>query len=158
MSNVKEDFEVIRMLGEPALMEQLAEECSELAQAALKLARKERGENPTPKTLDECFKAIIEEMADVKLCIWVVEASRSFDLRCNCDRKRERWAQRIREARGETPKEKKTRQSEFLKMFPNAEPKEGVMDICPLILDKSAKCFKVNCKVCQKDFWLAEVK
>lgn len=159
MSNVKEDFEVIRMLGEPALMEQLAEECSELAQAALKLARKERGENPTPKTLDECFKAIIEEMADVKLCIWVVEASRSFDLRCNCDRKRERWAKRIREARGETPGEKKkTRQSEFLKIFPNAEPKEGVMDICPLILDKSAKCFKVNCKVCQKDFWLAEVK
>lgn len=158
MSNFKEDFEDIRMLGEPALMEQLAEECSELAQAALKLARKERGENPTPKTLDECFKALIEEMADVKLCIWVVEASRSFDLRCNCDRKRERWAQRIREARGETQEKKKTRQSEFLKMFPNALEEEGVMNICPLILDKSAKCFKVNCKVCQKDFWLAEVK
>lgn len=159
MSNFKEDLEDIRMLGEPALMEQLAEECSELAQAALKLARKERGENPTPKTLDECFKALIEEMADVKLCIWVVEASRSFDLRCNCDRKRERWAQRIREARGETPGEKKkTRQSEFLKIFPDALEEEGVMNICPLILDKSAKCFKVNCKVCQKDFWLAEVK
>ena len=158
MSNFKEDLEDIRMLGEPALMEQLAEECSELAQAALKLARKERGENPTPKTLDECFKALIEEMADVKLCIWVVEASRSFDLRRNCDRKRERWAQRIREARGETTENKKTRQSEFLKMFPNANQKEGVMDICPLILDKSEKCFKVNCKVCQKDFWLAEVK
>lgn len=159
MSNFKEDLEDIRMLGEPALMEQLAEECSELAQAALKLARKERGENPTPKTLDECFKALIEEMADVKLCIWVVEASRSFDLRCNCDRKRERWAQRIREARGETPGEKKkTRQSELLKIFPKALEEEGVMNICPLILDKSAKCFKVNCKVCQKDFWLAEVK
>lgn len=102
MSNFKGDFEVIRTLGEPALLEQLAEECSELAQAALKMARLERGETPGEK--------------------------------------------------------KKTRQSEFLKMFPNAEPKEGVMDICPLILDKSAKCFKANCKVCQKDFWLAEVK
>lgn len=159
MSNFKEDLEAIRMLGEPALMEQLAEECSELAQAALKLARKERGENPTPKTLDECFKALIEEMADVKLCIWVVEASRSFDLRCNCDRKRERWAQRIREARGEVPGEKKkTRQSELLKICPKVGLKEGVIDICPLFLDKSANCIKVNCKVCQKDFWLAEVK
>lgn len=96
------DFEVICSMGEPALLEQLAEECSELAQAALKLARLERGEN--------------------------------------------------------TPEKKKTRQSEFLKMFPNAGLKEGVMDICPLILDKSAKCFKANCRVCQKDFWLAEVK
>lgn len=53
MSNFKEDFEIIRMLGEPALLEQLAEECSELAQAALKLARLERGENPIPKTEEE---------------------------------------------------------------------------------------------------------
>lgn len=159
MSNFKEDLEDIRMLGEPALMEQLAEECSELAQAALKLARKERGENPTPKTLDECFKALIEEMADVKLCIWVVEASRSFDLRCNCDRKRERWAQRIREARGETPKEKKkTRQSEFLKILPNVGLEEGVIDVCPKATEKNAICFRLNCKVCKKDYWLAEVK
>lgn len=50
------DFEVICSLGEPALLEQLAEECSELAQAALKLARKERGENPTPKTEEECVE------------------------------------------------------------------------------------------------------
>ena len=51
MSDFKSDFEVIRSLGEPALLEQLAEECSELAQAALKLARLERGENPTPKAI-----------------------------------------------------------------------------------------------------------
>lgn len=163
MSNFKEDLEDIRMLGEPALMEQLAEECSELAQAALKLARKERGENPTPKTLDECFKALIEEMADVKLCIWVVEASRSFDLRCNCDRKRERWAQRIREARGEvpkeTPKEKKTRQSEFLKICPNAKMCDGVVFACPINLDDFVGCrHHGDCAECKKDFWLAEVK
>lgn len=50
MGDFKSDFEVICSQGEPALLEQLAEECSELAQAALKLARLERGENPTPKT------------------------------------------------------------------------------------------------------------
>ena len=158
MSNFKEDLEAIRMLGEPALMEQLAEECSELAQAALKLARKERGENPTPKTLDECFKALIEEMADVKLCIWVVEASRSFDLRCNCDRKRERWAQRIREARGETTEKKKTRQSEFLKIFPKAKMCDGVIFACPINLIDFVGCHHYSdCQSCKRDFWLAEV-
>lgn len=113
MSDFKSDFEVIRSLGEPALLEQLAEECSELAQAALKMARLERGENPTPKTLDECFEEIIEEMADVKLCIWVVEAIRGFNLSCNCYRKRERWAQRIRESRGETHKKRKPARASF---------------------------------------------
>ena len=107
MSDFKSDFEVIRTLGEPAMLEQLAEECSELAQAALKLAR---------------------------------------------------WAQRIREARGETPKEKKkTRQSEFLKMLPNVGMEEGVIDVCPKATEKNAICFRLNCKVCKKDYWLAEV-
>lgn len=159
MSNIKSDFEVIRTLGEPALLEQLAEECSELAQAALKLARLERGENPTPKTEEECVKDLLEELGDVNLCMSVIEANRGIHIRCLSVDKKARWAQRIREARGETPKEKKkTRQSEFLKIFPKVGLKEGVIDICPLFLDKSANCIKVNCRVCQKDFWLAEVK
>lgn len=45
----KEKTTIIETIGEPALLEQLAEECSKLSQAALKLARKLRGENPTPK-------------------------------------------------------------------------------------------------------------
>lgn len=165
MSNFKSDFEVIRTIGEPALLEQLAEECSELAQAALKLARLERCENPTPKTEEECVSALNEEMADVCLCMDVIKCVREYDLSNVGNKacvKMERWAQRIREARGETPKEtpgekKKTRQSEFLKIFPKVGLKEGVIDICPLFLDKSANCIKVNCRVCQKDFWLAEV-
>ena len=56
------DFEekttIIEKIGEPAVLEQLAEECSELAQAALKYARKQRGENPTPKSFDECYDAL----------------------------------------------------------------------------------------------------
>lgn len=162
MIKLKGDFEVIRTIGEPALLEQLAEECSELAQAALKLARKERGENPTPKTLGECFKDLIAEMADVQLCIWVVEISRGLDLRCHCDWKRERWAKRIREARGEVQKEmpgekKKTRQSEFLKMFPNARMDDGVAAACPSRVDKNFNCC-LPCDDCRKDFWLAEVE
>lgn len=42
---------ILNKIGEPAVLEQLAEECTELAQSALKLARKIRGENPTPKAL-----------------------------------------------------------------------------------------------------------
>lgn len=163
MSNFKSNFEVIRTLGEPALLEQLAEECAELAQAALKLARKERGENPTPKTLGECFKDLIAEMADVQLCIWVVEISRGLDLRCHCDWKRERWAKRILEARGETPGEKKkTRQSEFLKMFPNAVKIDGIPDFCPRVMDlkymPSGGCENIACGVCKKCYWEAEVE
>lgn len=41
--------DVLEMIGTAALLEQLAEESAELAQAALKMARKIRNENPTPK-------------------------------------------------------------------------------------------------------------
>lgn len=40
---------ILETLGTEAVLEQLAEEASELSQAALKLARKLRGVNPTPK-------------------------------------------------------------------------------------------------------------
>lgn len=162
MSNFKDDFEVIRMLGEPALMEQLAEECSELAQAALKLARLERGENPTPKAKIDCESALMEEIADVHLCIGVISThfecySKLNDIEIS---KRERWAQRIREARGETPEKKKTRQSEFLKMFPNAKRDDDeIIYICPNTCCKTVDCAGHNyCRTCRKDFWLAEVE
>lgn len=106
MINFKSDFEVIRSLGEPALLEQLAEECSELAQAALKLARLERGENPTPKTEEECVENLLEELGDVNLCMSVVEANRGIHIRCLSVDKKARWSQRIREARGENAKRK----------------------------------------------------
>ena len=60
--------EILNRIGLPALLEQTAEECSELAQACLKYARLLRQENPTPKTEQECVCALMEEIADVKLC------------------------------------------------------------------------------------------
>ena len=59
---------MIEKIGRPAMLEQLAEEASELAQACLKLARKERGENPTPKSKAECERELIEEFTDVIQC------------------------------------------------------------------------------------------
>ena len=156
MSNFKSDFEVICSLGEPALLEQLAEECSELAQAALKMERLERGENPTPKTEEECVENLLEELGDVNLCMSVVEANRGIHIRCLSVDKKARWSQRIREARGETPKEKKTRQSEFLKMFPNALMDGCTVAMCPVKVDENVDC-RLQCDDCRKDFWLAEV-
>ena len=56
------------IIGEAAMLEMLAEECAELSQAALKLARSIRGENPTPKSEDACRDAVMEEWADVLVC------------------------------------------------------------------------------------------
>ena len=51
------------------LLAQVAEECSELSQAALKMRRAMNGKNPTPKTVPECWDSFIEEYADVFLSI-----------------------------------------------------------------------------------------
>ena len=66
-------MKIIDEIGVPAMLEQLAEECAELAHASLKLARKIRGENPTPKDIPELIENLEEESADVNLCIWLLE-------------------------------------------------------------------------------------
>lgn len=62
-----EDFRI--PLSNAALLEALAEEASELAHAALKLARIYRGENPTPVSKEAGFKNLEEEVADVTLVL-----------------------------------------------------------------------------------------
>ena len=59
---------IVDYIGKAALLEQTAEEASELSQACLKMARKIRGENPTPKTLHDILENLNEEIADVDLC------------------------------------------------------------------------------------------
>lgn len=54
----------------------------------------------------------------------------------------------------------KTRQSEFLKMFPNAATYEddGILCIKPCVIDKSIECINgKNCDGCRRKYWLAEV-
>ena len=51
----------------------------------------------------------------------------------------------------------KTRQSELLKMFPNAEV-NGCIQICPNYIDNNFICPKILCKQCRMDYWLAEVE
>ena len=57
----------------------------------------------------------------------------------------------------------KTRQSEFLKMFPNASVGyNGTLVICPSQADTKAvtECVRSerNCDKCKRDFWLKEIK
>ena len=59
---------IVDYIGYPAMLEQLAEECAELGKAALKLARIERNENPTPVTKEEALENLREEYTDVVQC------------------------------------------------------------------------------------------
>ena len=63
--------EMIAMTGEEYMLRQLAEECAELAQAALKLVRAWNGETPVPAS--EARAALIEELADASLMQLIVE-------------------------------------------------------------------------------------
>jgi len=66
-------------IGTPAMLEQTAEECVELAHACLKLARYYRNENKVyGKNEEEMLNNLAEEMADVKICI--DEIVRGFDV------------------------------------------------------------------------------
>lgn len=59
---------MIEKIGASAMLEQLAEEATELAHAALKLARIERGENPTPVLKEDAVEHLIEEYTDAVQC------------------------------------------------------------------------------------------
>lgn len=56
----------------------------------------------------------------------------------------------------------KTRQSEFLKMFPNAKTdKSGILIFCPRNFDpeniNSVHCHRHGCLECRNNYWLTEV-
>lgn len=54
----------------------------------------------------------------------------------------------------------KTRQSEFLKLFPNAQTDSGCLNACPMDVfgNTGIDCNKHTCFECKKAFWLAEVE
>lgn len=93
-------MKIYEEIGEAAMLEQLAEECTELAQAALKLARLERGENPVRSTKEECTAHVLEEIADVECSLsqlthapWM-DTEEVFIL---SDKKTERWIKSLEE-------------------------------------------------------------
>lgn len=90
---------VFNMLQEEEILTQLAEEASELAQAALKLRRALDGTNHTPKSVRECRKALVEEIADMRVC-WQelplngAERMATYQI---AEKKQARWVKRLQE-------------------------------------------------------------
>ena len=78
------------------LLAQLAEECAELSQAALKLRRALTGINPTPVTAEEARANLIEEIADVyNVSGFLLETEDFLKIYDIVQRKRERWLKRL---------------------------------------------------------------
>lgn len=89
--------EIRQKVTEAALYEQLAEECVELAHAALKLARIKRGENPTPVSVEKAMGAVVEEFTDVRLMTYVLETGWDIEI---FEQKLLRWHKRLVEVNG----------------------------------------------------------
>ena len=76
------------------LLDQLAEEATELAHAALKASRIMRGENPTPVNIREAESKLIEEWTDLCLVADVIGLNLDEDI---YDAKLNRWTARLNE-------------------------------------------------------------
>ena len=78
------------------LLAGLAEEASELAQAALKLRRVYDGTNPTPVKEEDAQERLYEEMADVKLYCSMLKVNVKYISEMMLS-KQKRWEQRLME-------------------------------------------------------------
>lgn len=89
---------IVKTLSLDDLLIQLAEEASELAQAATKLYRVTHGANPSPVSLQDARDALVEEIADVNVAAEAVR--RKMGISCDDifemeDAKTERWRRRV---------------------------------------------------------------
>lgn len=79
------------------LLCQLAEEGAELSKAALKLRRVIDGKNPTPVKFEEAYDNFREEIADVMLCLQMLNMDPNhWTYKEIMDTKTERWANRLK--------------------------------------------------------------
>lgn len=78
------------------LLAQLAEECAELSQAALKLRRALTGINPTPVTVEDARLNLVEEAADVYNVLGLLlDAEDNAEIYEIIRRKKARWVKRL---------------------------------------------------------------
>lgn len=90
------DEKIKQHLPQDELLAQLAEECAELSQAALKLRRALTGINPTPMTAEEARANLVEEIADVyNVSGFLLETEDFLEIYDIVQRKRERWLNRL---------------------------------------------------------------
>lgn len=94
--NKIDDIEYVsQSLNQATVLEQLAEESAELAQAALKLSRIIRGNNPTTTTFSEACANLYEEYADVIVAAHVAYLHKECEIERIGGQKIDRWKYRI---------------------------------------------------------------
>ena len=94
----REVYFIRERVGEAEILAQFAEECAELAQAALKYRRALTGNNPTPMSVKTAGDNLLEEMADVSLCMSMLGRPEAEEQKQMIERsKLLRWAKRLRE-------------------------------------------------------------
>ena len=86
--------EIKRTVPVEELMAGLAEECCELAQAALKLRRVWDKTNPTPMTEDMAIERFYEEIADVRLYLNQIDVNMA-SIEEIMAQKEARWKKRL---------------------------------------------------------------
>ena len=99
MTHRKTINEIRKTVSKDDLLCQLAEECLELAQAALKLRRAITQTNPTPVTYNQALEDLMEEAADVVLCLRVLPEveENGYIIDIGIAEKAERWMNRLQE-------------------------------------------------------------
>lgn len=106
--------------------------------------------------------------AKARMCVSVKECrncpldkiNKTYDINC-FDRGFEEEATAIVEKWAELHSAK-TRQSVFLKLYPNAKMQDGAIKLCPLDLNVNFNCKatgeQISCNTCRKKYWLKEVE
>lgn len=90
------DEKIKQHLPQDELLTQLAEECAELSQAALKLRRALTGINPTPVTAEDARRNLVEEAADVYNVLGLLlDAEDNVEIYDIIRRKKARWVKRL---------------------------------------------------------------
>lgn len=90
---------ICSILSDDELYCQLAEEAAELGHAALKLRRARSGINHTPVAVADAYKSIMEEIADVMLCLRTIGFEIEVDditIKSIVDAKAARWVRRLK--------------------------------------------------------------
>lgn len=95
---------IIEHVSEHRLYEQLAEECCELAQAALKMSRYLQKEDSVAMTEEEIYSKLDEEMTDVHVCMDTLYRRLTIDTELAA-KKVARWKSRIDEIMNTDPEE-----------------------------------------------------
>ena len=90
--------EMVAATGEEYMLRQMAEECCELSQAALKMVRAYN--NETPVSVSKARQKLVEELADVKIMFNIVYSLLSDNELSDYDTvlkyKKDRFSKRIR--------------------------------------------------------------